>query len=81
MDETDYEEIISILAKNGRPDLIASFKTALTGDEFQEWTPSLKEKKEHDKEEGEYDSDIGEEEKVKAAQTEDGFYYLTSDSE
>tara|TARA_R110001592_G_scaffold59766_3_gene181464 strand:+ start:8354 stop:8593 length:240 start_codon:yes stop_codon:yes gene_type:complete len=79
MDETDYEEIISLLAKNGRPDLIQSFKEAMTGD--PEWTPSLKEKNDLNNEEGEYDSDIGEPEHMIVGQTEDGFYYLTSDSE
>ena len=79
MDESDYEEIISLLAKNGRPDLIQSFKAALTGD--PEWSPSLKETNDLNNEEGEYDSDIGEPEHMIVGQTEDGFYYLTSDSE
>ncbi len=79
MDETDYEEIISILAKNGRPDLIQAFVEVLTGD--PDWKPSYKEQKEANAEEGEYDSDIGEEEHNKVGATEDGFLYLTSDSD
>ena len=33
MDQTAYEEIVSILARNGRPDLIADFKDNIKVDE------------------------------------------------
>ena len=45
MDESNYEEIISTLAKCGRPDLIASFKEFVKRD-FN-YSPTEKEKREY----------------------------------
>lgn len=45
MDENDYEEIISTLAKCGRPDLIESFKECVKRD--ANYSPTAKEKRDY----------------------------------
>ncbi len=74
MDEIDYEEIVSILAKNGRPDLIQSLAAALTGD--ADWTPDFKDtlqEKKDLKESYEYDSGSAEEESLEVNIDSEGF--------
>ena len=75
MDETDYEEIISTLAKCGRPDLIQSFKENVRRD--YDYKPTAKEKREAESE----DCSEGESEELNVAIDDDGFYHLTSDSD
>ena len=55
MDESDYEEIISTLAKCGRPDLIATFNEHIRRD--YDYRPTAKELREA-KQDEEDDSDI-----------------------
>lgn len=77
MDEIDFEEIISILAKNGRPDLIESFKTAITGD--PDWTPDFKDtiqSKKDKKESYEYDSGSAESEDLEVEVDSEGFHSI-----
>ena len=69
LDESEYEEIRSVLAKNGRPDLIA----ILEYNRDDDYEPSFKDGIKHKKESYEYDEGSCEEE----------FYYsedIVSDS-
>jgi len=75
MDENDYEEIISTLAKHGRPDLIASFKECVKRD--PDYKPSAKEKREYAKQEGEYSDGSVEDEVIAGHVDAEGFYMIT----
>ena len=77
MDEIDYEEIVSILAMHGRPDLIQSLAAALTGD--PDWRPDFKDtiqEKKDNKESYEYDSGSAEEEDLEVEVDSEGFHSI-----
>ncbi len=70
MDQADYEEIISTLAKNGRPDLIQAFKKSVS-EEDPDFNPDSESESSSDT-----DSDLGEEEELIIGTTQDGFTYF-----
>lgn len=76
MDECSYEEIISTLAKCGRPDLIADFKEHVKRD--YDYEPTAKEKREAKADD---DCSTGEEEEINVKVDEDGFLRLSTESE
>ena len=69
LDRIDYEEIISTLAKNGRPDLIQVFKKSL--EEDPDFNPDSESESCSDT-----DSDTGEGEELVVGTTQDGFKYF-----
>ncbi len=71
LDKTDYEEIISTLAKNGRPDLIQAFKKSLSEDPDPDFNPDSESESCSDT-----DSDLGEGEELVIGTTQDGFTFL-----
>tara|TARA_R110000737_G_scaffold250032_2_gene259849 strand:+ start:391 stop:621 length:231 start_codon:yes stop_codon:yes gene_type:complete len=75
MDRITYEEIISTLAKCGRPDLIQEFKEFVSVDE--DYSPSADAKKERLRKEV-YSEDEGsaDEEDLTFSIDEDGFHQL-----
>ena len=73
LDRIDYEEIISTLAKNGRPDLIQSFKKSLLEDPDPDFNPDSQSECETC---SETDSDLGEVEELVIGTTQDGFNYF-----
>jgi hypothetical protein len=75
MDRITYEEIISTLAKCGRPDLIQEFKEFVSVDE--DYSPAADAKKERMKKEV-YSEDEGsaDEEDLTFTIDEDGFHQL-----
>ena len=76
MDKGYYEEIISELAKLGRPDLIAEFKEHTKIDfDYEPTARELKEAEEDD------DCSTGEEEEINVKVDEDGFFRLSDSSE
>jgi len=76
MEEGDYEEIISTLAKCGRPDLIAEFKEHVKRD--FDYKPTAKEKREAKDDD---DCSTGEEEELNVKVDSEGFLRLSTDSE
>ena len=76
MDECDYEEIISTLAKCGRPDLIAEFKEHVKRDfDYKPTAKEIKEAKADD------DCSTGEEEEINVKVDSEGFLRLSTESE
>tara|TARA_R110001592_G_scaffold342978_1_gene633087 strand:+ start:11956 stop:12231 length:276 start_codon:yes stop_codon:yes gene_type:complete len=71
LDRIDYEEIISTLAKNGRPDLIQVFKKSLEEDPDPDFNPDSESESCSDT-----DSDTGEGEELVVGTTQDGFKYF-----
>ena len=67
MDKVSQEEIISLLAKCGRPDLIAEFNELLSDNDFVEVSSDSSE---------EYDEDETEEEDMKITCDKKGFYSI-----
>ena len=75
MDETDYEEIVSALAKCGRPDLISCFKENVKRD--YDYKPTARERAEAESS----DCSEGESEELNATQDDEGFYHLSYDTD
>ena len=67
MDKVSQEEIISLLAKCGRPDLIQEFNELLADNDFVEVSSDSSE---------EYDEDETEEEDMKITCDKKGFYSI-----
>ena len=79
MDESTFEEIISILAKNGRPDLIAELKVFERKIVDVTYNPSIDAMKEKRKKKEIYSEDEGSatsEDELDYIIDEEGFYSL-----
>tara|TARA_R110000765_G_scaffold415126_1_gene516062 strand:+ start:168 stop:398 length:231 start_codon:yes stop_codon:yes gene_type:complete len=72
IDESTIEEMISLFAKNGRPDLIYAIRVLYYKD--GEYTPS-------DNETDDNDSDIGDGEDINIKMDDDGFVRLSDESD